>query len=369
VVNRRSGDPEGLTGALATRQPLYSTLTKWAWSFDSSYSNAVTRRYVNAKVATFHARGVQDATGIPYEYRSRSESVSVGVTRSFGWGIKNNFALTLTASKSSYSPFDLSRFDPDAAAEFQGLIPVGEARVYPALTWMSFRNDFLRTLDIETLALQEDYRLGHDVSVSIYPVTRALGSSRNLVGISAKAGYSLAVGDGLVDVRATTFAEDSGGTITDGSVGATLGIVSPRMGVGRVVMNASFLNRYRNYLNVLTFTGGDDRLRGYPSHYLFGKDAVFYNLEFRSTSVSILNCQLGGVAFYDVGDAAQGFDMLRAKQSLGVGMRLLLPQLNRMVFRADVAFPMQRGPFPETGILTPTDPVSFYISFGQAFTP
>jgi hemolysin activation/secretion protein len=134
-------------------------------------------------------------------------------------------------------------------------------------------------------------------------------------------------------------------------------------------MNTSFVNRYRNYLRARTTTGGDDRLRGYPSNFFFGKDAVFYNLEFRSTSVEILKCALGAVAFYDAGDAAQGFDMLHAKQSVGFGVRALFPQVNRLVFRADLAFPLKRGPFPETGIPTAVDPVGFFFSFGQAFGP
>jgi len=369
VINRRSGAAEGMTGALSVGQDLYSTLTKWAWGFNSSYSNTVTRHYVNANVATFNSPDVVGAAGIPYQYRSRAESVSVSLTRSFGWGIKNNFSLSFNAAKSSYSTFDLSAFNPVVAREFQGLIPIGEARVYPMLTWASFRNDYFRTLDIATLALQEDYRLGHDVSVSLYPVPRALGSSRDLVGVTARAAYSLAMGDGLVGATATAFAEDSRGDITDGSVGASFGAISPRTGFGRVVMNASFLNRFRNYLNAQTFAGGSDRLRGYPSNFFFGKDTLFYNLEFRSRSAEVLKCQVGGVVFYDVGDAAQGFNMLHAKQSVGTGVRILLPQLNRMVFRADIALPMQRGPFPETGIQTKVDPVGFYLSFGQAFTP
>ena len=96
---------------------------------------------------------------------------------------------------------------------------------------------------------------------------------------------------------------------------------------------------------------------------------MFYNLEFRSTSIEILKCALGAVAFFDSGDAADGLDALRAKQSVGVGLRVLIPQLNRVAFRGDLAFPLQRGPFPETGIATPVDPVGFFFSFGQAFSP
>ena len=115
--------------------------------------------------------------------------------------------------------------------------------------------------------------------------------------------------------------------------------------------------------------GGDDRLRGYPSNFFFGKDAVFYNIEFRSTSLEILKFALGGVAFFDAGHAAQGFDMLHAKQSVGIGLRALFPQVNRLVFRIDFAFPLRRGPFPETGSPVPVDPFGFFFAFDQAFAP
>jgi hypothetical protein len=373
TVNRRTGEAEGAAASIAVGQGLYSTRTEWAWGADASYASGVVRRYVNAQVATFDSLttpAVRD--NIPTEYKSRSFLASAGVTRSFGWGFKNNFNLSFTASSSDVSLIgaDLVGRDPRAINDFQQrFVPIGETRVYPSLTWAAFTNDYMRTLDVTTLALQEDFRLGPDLGASFYPVSKALGSTRDLLGFSAHAGYSVALGDGLAGANVSTFAEDSDGTITDGSVTAGLTAVTPRLGLGRLVMSSSFVNRYRNFLRSRIITGGDDRLRGYPSNFFFGKDAVFYNLEFRSTSVEILKCAFGGVAFYDVGDAAQGFDMLHAKQSVGFGLRALFPQVNRAVFRADLAFPLKRGPFPETGIPTPVDPVGFFFSFGQAFGP
>jgi hypothetical protein len=371
IINRRRGEPEGSSMGVTVGQGLYSTRTPWAWSADAGYTVGVVRRYLNAAVLPFNAvstPGIDDR--IPYQYRSRSMSAQAGVTRSFGWGLKNNFSLTMNASTAEYDTFDLSPYAPAAASEVRArALPRGEARVYPALSWSTFTNDFLRTLDIQTLALQEDYRLGHDVSISVYPVTRALGSSRTFIGVSGKVGYALAMGDGLAGASVSTFAENQDGIITDGSVSGSFGAVTPRLGFGRLVMNTSFSNRYKNYLNARSFAGGDDRLRGYPTNYFFGKDTIFYNVEFRSRSIEILKAQLGGVLFFDAGDAAQGFDMLRAKQSLGFGLRALFPQLNRLVFRADFAFPMKRGPFPETGIATPVDPFGFYFAFDQAFNP
>jgi hypothetical protein len=213
--------------------------------------------------------------------------------------------------------------------------------------------------------------------VSFYPVSQALGSTRTLFGLSAKAGYSVALGDGLAGASLSTFAEDHEGTISDGSVSGSFGAVTPRLGFGRLVMNTSFTNRYRNYLNSRTFAGGDDRLRGYPTNFFFGNDTIFYNIEFRTRSVDIIesvglgrgNVAVGGVVFYDAGDVATDFNALRAKQSVGAGLRILLPQVNRVVFRADFAFPLKRGPFPETGVDTPVDPFGFFFGFDQAFAP
>ena len=371
TINRRSGEAEGAGLSLAVGQGLYSTRTEWGWGADTSYAVGISRRYVNARVATFDSQTTKNILdNIPTEFKSKSYGASVGVTRSFGWGFKNNFNLSLNASSSEVTTFDLARFNPAAAADFvDRFVPVGETRVYPSLTWATFSNDYLRTLDISTLSLQEDFRLGHDISASVYPVRKAFGSTRDLIGYSAHAGYGVPLGDGLAAASVTSSMENADGVLSDASVSGALTTVTPRFGFGRIVMSTSFVNRYRNYLRGRTITGGDDRLRGYPSNFFFGKDAVFYNIELRTTSVELLKCAFGAVAFFDAGDAAQGFDMLHAKQSVGFGVRALFPQLNRLVFRTDLAFPLRRGPFPETGIPTPVDPVGFFFSFGQAFGP
>ncbi len=375
TVNRRSGEIEGTGAGIEVGQGLYSTRTEWAWGAEAAYATGIARRYSNARVFLFNSRLTPERDNIPWQYESRSGSASVAVTRSFGWGFKNNFSLSANVSSVKLSTFDYSTLgarsvflDPVAVQDFvQRAIPIGETRVYPALSWATFRNDYLRTLDISTLALQEDVRLGHSISASIYPVVKGLGSTRDLIGVSGSVGYTVALGDGYASASMSTFAENSEGILTDASVSGGVAVVSPRTGIGRLVTAASFSNRYRNYLNARAFAGGDDRLRGYPSNYFVGKDTVFYNIEFRSRSVRIWTFALGGVVFYDAGDAAVGFDALRAKQSVGAGLRVLIPQVNRPVFRLDFAFPLKRGPFPETGSLERIDPFGFFFSFGQAF--
>lgn len=377
TINRRSSSPEGSSVGITAGQALYSTRTEWAWDVDASYSVGVARRYSNAKVFLFDSRATTDVRErIPFQYKSRSFGASASLTRSFGWRLKNNFSLSMNASTADYSTFaeDLAGVAPQAVQDFrQRVLPTGESRVYPSLSWSTFTSNFLRTLDINTLALQEDYRLGHNASVTVYPVTEALGSSRTFVGVSARAGYALALGDGLVGASMSAFFENQDGLITDGALSGSFGIATPRFKVGRIVMNGSFNNRYENYLNARSFIGGEDRLRGYPTAYFFGKDTLFYNIEYRSRSIEILKAAIGGVLFFDAGDAFDGtggfWQNLRPKQSVGFGARALFPQVNRLVFRVDFAFPLNRGPFPETGSSVPVDPFGFYFAFDQAFAP
>jgi hypothetical protein len=93
-------------------------------------------------------------------------------------------------------------------------------------------------------------------------------------------------------------------------------------------------------------------LRGYTIGDQRGQTAALANLEVRSRPVSVASFRLGGLVFCDVGDAADSatgsgtvarvWRSLRALDPLadvGVGMRLLIPQLNSYVLRLDWAFP------------------------------
>jgi len=140
-------------------------------------------------------------------------------------------------------------------------------------------------------------------------------------------------------------------------------LASPRTPVGRLHFDARLLHRYRNYLNDQNSLGGDTRPRGYPAQAFRGKDLIAATLEFRSRAAQILGCQLAGAAFFDTADAFKGFDDLYLKKSVGVGVRILFPQLDRVVMRADWGFPLTRGP----GLPSSSWPGDFVITFRQSF--
>lgn len=364
TVNRRTGALEGGVGKVTVTQPLYSTRTPWAWSASTGASTGIYRRYSNAEVYP------DPATGVPWVYRSTSATASAGLVRSFGWKYKLDVSFGVSLSHARY---EVPTYPPEVKAQVDAFrerrVPIGETRYGPYLQLRSYTTNFVTLTDFQTLGLQEDVRLGHDVYVS--PVTVLPGSTRTLTGWSAGAQYTWALGDGVVRVFSEAFGElqleggDGKTKLTDASVSGGLHVATPRFKIGRLFFSAQAANRYRNYLNSQQFLGGDGRLRGYPTNFFSGKDYVVGNFEYRTRPVEILSCQVGAVLFYDVGDAMDGFESLRVKQSLGGGLRVLLPQFNRAVFRADIGFPMDRGPFSAGG--KPVDPFNFYVAFEQAF--
>jgi hypothetical protein len=375
VTWNRSGSPEGSTGSLVVGRPLYSTRTEWAWTLGTLWTNQIVRRYQDAKL-------YYDPNGVPWQYRSQRSAAGANVTRSFGWATKHDFTLgTEMNIRNYYAPdvpirsdatlTDLSDGYPslpprlptagDVAAFTAAHVPTSDRRVGPFLQYHAYTSNYLRVLDMETLGLQEDFRLGHDIALRVYPIRQELGSSRNFVGTYAGAQYTVGLGDGFARINASSTIEAQADSIADGEVDANLHVVTPRLGFGRLVFDGGAMNRYRNYLNRTSFLGGDGRLRGYPSNYFSGKDLVAYNFEFRSRPVEILSCQLGAAAFFDAGHAANGMSNLRPRHSAGFGFRVLFPQLDRLVFRADVGFPFEDRGDPMVR------PFSVTVAFEQAF--
>lgn len=361
VWNAKSGDVEGSTGELAVGQSLYTTHTPWAWSAGGSWNNRVARRYSNARLLSFGPRDVPVDERVPFEYRQRIYTASAGATRSFGWLQKHDLSLTAGVSAREFNTFDLTRYNPRAVEAFLRVVPTTDTRVGPTFTYRTYTTHFHRITDFETLAIQEDYRLGHDVYARVYPVLGALGASRTFVGMYGSAQYTIPISNGLVRASVEGMAEADAGRVYDASIEGHLRVVTPKFFAGRFVADLAGYSRPENYMKTSVAVGGETRLRGYPTGAFIGKDFVLYSLEFRSRPIQVASLALGGAAFYDAGDVFSGFDNFRPKQGAGVGFRLLIPQFNRVVLRGDLSFPLSR-PLPANA-----QPVAFFFGFEQAF--
>jgi outer membrane protein assembly factor BamA len=148
----------------------------------------------------------------------------------------------------------------------------------------------------------------------------------------------------------------------DAQVEWGLRVASPRLPFGRVMLDGRLVNRYLRYLNRERFAlGGDTRPRGYAPAEFRGQDAVAATFEVRSRPLDVLTIQVGLAAFADVGAAADEWDEMSLKPSVGIGLRTLIPQANRFVFRVDWGLPL--APAPGQSVF----PGGFFAAFGQAF--
>lgn len=363
MINRSTGAVEGTYGSLVAGQPLYSAQTEWAWDATTEWEDVEFRNYVDAAVGKY----ADAVTGesVPFEYRWREFLTAYNLRRSFGWDTKHDFLVSLGVSRNDYR-VDYTGYDPRAVADFVAArVPISDTRVGPTFQYETYTKRYVRVIDFDTLALQEDYRLGHDVVLDAAPSFHALGSTRDVLSLGASAQYTFALLDGIFRVGTFSLTEPEVHRIADAYIEPFAHLVTPTLGdIGRIVVDGRLVWRWRNYLNQSEFLGGNGRLRGYPSNFFVGANLVTYNVEFRSRPVEILSCQLAGVAFLDAGDAFQDIGSITPFQAVGFGLRGLFPQLDRGVFRADFGFPIERPIDPSTGARVP--PINFVLSFGQA---
>jgi outer membrane protein assembly factor BamA len=387
IVSCDTGDVEGSSGGFQYSRPLYSTRAPWSYATSVSWSNSKVPLTVvgGAEGSICSARSDEEipvplpsdrVALMPNHYQYDSQSFSQSFTRSYGYQYKTNLGFGLEAIRNAAGETDLSRVratESDVPGEltenevlavqayYRRFVPRSDARISPFFQVTSFTTQFHRDINSETLALQEDvdFRLGHIASLRLYPALRALGSTRNLLGIQTSASYALSVGTGYLKARASHDVEISHEDTTDATLSVALRFTSPRMALGRFVYDARLLDHYHNYRRTNLAVGGTGRLRGYRNQAAVGSHYVASNLEFRTRPVELLGAQLAAVAFHDVGAAFDDFSDMRLLQGVGLGLRFLAPQLDRDVFRLDLGFPV---PLNQTN-----GEITLIATFGQAF--
>jgi hypothetical protein len=374
VVERKTGAIDGSVGALSFQQPLYASDVQWAYGTTLQWSDRVIRWLVpDASGALVRRRYDAPSTAsndrLPWEYRAQNWYWLTNVTRSFGLKSKQDISFGLEAlrSKHAASPNQAS-YDRALVDEFLSQqVERDNTRFGPFLRLDVYRNEYVSLLNVETLGLQEDYPIGYRVLLKGYTGSRSAHSSRNLLGTVAGLAYTQPFKDGLSTAWAVHSWEWASNAISnDAVIQGGLHVVTPTIGPLRLVYDAGALVRYRDYLHIRYALGGDTRLRGYPSQQFIGSNFIVSNLELRTNPLRLWTVLFGLTGFYDMGDTWDRWNDFRPKQSLGLGVRALFPQFQRIVGRLECAFPLQQphGPGEHWG------PVGVMLVMeGQPFAP
>ena len=377
LFSRVGFDSEGSTSSVVLRYPLYALSRRWAAGLSVGHSAGVVRVFSGHELARVNLDATPETESLPFIYRTRTFGTGASVTRSFGTEVIQRVSLSHSYSVVRPSFTDDFPMDEQARAGFaREFMPRSERVSSVALGYSLFTPRYVSYRDLDTFDLREDRLLGPSADARLSRAARVLGSDRDFYGLSASAGWTFGWLEGIQGISAGWSSRVEGGRLTDQAYSTSASAVSPvlkravrviaTIGAGAVVDDTR---------KTFSYLGVDSGLRGYAIAELRGKAWMAGHLETRSMALPVASFRLGGLVFYDVGDAAspdpgtgtgleravRSVSGLRPKHDVGLGLRLLIPQLNAYVIRLDWAVPFQTTAKTRAGF-----PGRFFVGFGQA---
>jgi hypothetical protein len=348
-----AGPREGTSSVFHLEYPLWALARRWGATADFSHFDGVYRQFSGTSlepVPVGDASASSASETAPWEYRLRAMALSSAVTRSFPrpaliQRISLGYEMNLTRP-SFLADFPYACATPERTQFAEEVFPLSERTADPFLRYELFTPRYRTYRDLNTFDFREDTRLGPSLSLKAGQASTLLGSDKDFTLFQTSFDFATDWWGGLQSVGGSWEARVTGDQVTDQLVYGRATLATPVLArVFRVVAagNAGFL--YENTRKRYFAVGGDNGLRGYPVGEFVGHRAEFIgHIEARSMALKLAFLRLGGLLFFDAGDATDHADSLTFYDDVGFGLRLLIPQLNTYALRADWAFPLQPAP-------------------------
>lgn len=346
IFKRSDYQLEGSESSWQLSRPLWSLDSKWSWTVQADHRFAVDRVFVGGGLDTYDAPSTPGDDMLPWEYHQRRWSAGANITRAFGEGIEHRVKGTYDFT--SQRPEVLSTFmgSDEARADFiADVLPRNERTGVLYGAYEVFTAKYREYQDVDSYDLAEDTRLGPRAEVSLGAGLRILGSDTNFGKVSVSGGMTQTwARGGLATLGASFSTRFEDRDFVDRVASVSTRVVSPNLGVGRLVAELRLSGIFEDASNTRLALGGDSGLRGYPSGaFVRGDRRINLQGEFRTRSVKLfLGSRWGALLFYDLGGAANLVDDVKLFQDVGIGIRALGPQLSPEVFRFDLAFPLTK---------------------------
>ena len=360
---------EGSSSAVALALPLWSLASEWGAGASFSHNFGVARSFGGmAPLAPAGLRSYDDPNTpgldmLPYEYRLKVWSANVNVVHQWGTKIKSQLAIGQTVT--SQRPSALPDFPgtPEQLADFErDVFPRSEVTSAPYIEYTLFMPRYRMLHDVSTYDLVEDIKDGPDLDVVLAKGLQWLGSTDNYVKPSASAGWTFPwCRDGFIRPSAGVSMRFQDGTTIDNTADVALRVGTPIYRYFRIVAQGEVDTRWHDTQNAFYAIGSDSGLRGYPIGEFIGQRRATGMLELRSMPIAFWVLRFGAVAFYEAGGAANSFGDMQLHQDAGFGLRFLLPQTSRDIWRFDLAFPFDAVPGSPAGV------PHFIAGFGSYF--
>jgi hypothetical protein len=354
--SRDTGHYEGNAEAVSLHYPLFSLASRWGAGLEVVHSNTMVRNFrgLNPRLVNLVDIGpdafAPTLEAVPYVYRRTITTVDATVTRQFGVSVIHR--ITVGHHIDTHRSLASDDFpDPGRAPLFLAqYAPVSETRSEPFVQYSLFTPRYAIYRDLDTFDLRENVLLGPSLAASVAYGSPELGADFRAFPMGLSLGWTAAPHGGIakISLKASVRLRDQ--TLIDQRFTGGVYLASPMLGrLVRIVAQASAGTLRNDTQRGLFVLGGDTGLRGYAIGDFFGTTEVLGHVELRSAPAAIFSQRVGGLVFYDVGDAAPSFSAITPMHDFGVGLRWLIPQFNPTVIRLDWAFATQSTAFTRAG--------------------
>ena len=339
-----AGPREGTSSFFHLEYPLWALARRWGATADFSHFDGVYRQFNGTQLAPTSIGAAL------WEYRLRMMALAAAVTRSFPrptliQRISLGYELNLTRP-SFLADFPYPCGAPERTKFAKDIFPLSERTADPFLRYELFTPRYRTYRDLNTFDFREDIRLGPTLSLKAGRSSTWWGADKDFSLLQASFDIAADWWGGFQSVGGSWEARVPGNEVTDQLIQGRATLATPVLArVFRVVAAGNLGFLYENTRKRYFVVGGDTGLRGYPVGEFVGRGAQFIgHVEARTMALKLAFLRLGGLLFFDAGDASDDAGSLTFYDDVGFGLRLLIPQLNTYALRADWAFPLRPAP-------------------------
>lgn len=333
---------EGNAVTVALSRTLWSLASKWGGGASFSYRNAISRSYFGGGLRPVDAPTTPELDNLPREYRMRVWSVRASATRQWGSALKHQLEAGYNVSSTEPSLLPNFPIDPVLRAEFiDEVFPRDELISNPFVEYSLFLAKFKTVRNVDTFELAEDVRLGPTLGLGLAQSLKFLGSDFNFTRPSLTFSWTFPWGrDGYYRLSTGGQMRIQGGETIDNTATAQVRAVTPTFGHLRLLAQAHTETRWNDTQNTFYTLGSEAGLRAYRVGQFIGDRRVVGQVELRTVPIPVWVLRAGGVLFYEGGGADDTFKRMSIYHDVGIGIRTLIPQTSRELFRFDLAFPL-----------------------------
>jgi hypothetical protein len=344
---------EGSQSVVRVNRPLWNLAAKWGGGVEFRHLFAIERRYQqdaegHIGLRTYDDPDTADVEAVPYEYKVRSFSLSTGMIRGFGDTVKHRLKAGHQLTSAHYRVADDFGFPMPLQTAFErDVLPRSEVTSALYLGYEVFVPHYREYRNVGGFDLAEDVRLGPSADSTVSFGMEVLGSDTNFIRFQHGASYVFPWGtDGVFRVGGSLSArlqagESGGHYFIDNTAALETRVVTPTLFRWlRVVNEIRFATLWHETQNRFLSIGGDNGLRGFGINQFDGQRRVVMQTEIRTAPIPIKFTRWGIVAFHDIGGASETLKTMTLHNDVGLGIRLLLPQMSAQVMRFDFAFPL-----------------------------